>query len=143
MTELHDLHDLPALDRRGSERDRALRAVEKVLGCLEPLPGVGEWIVDALIEAGILPDETGPGRFLMENQSRGELIRRVKALHAEAREMEQILAGALGYLRGDGTHVPAGQFDIGDHTPITLAEGAAKAIEGAAKEIVTLRQRNG
>lgn len=142
MTELHDLHDLPQyvggdvapadLWGTATERGKACAIVEGVIdlhmvGHVSPPPAY--LIVDALIEAGILPDETGPGKFRTENQSRGELIRRVRALHAEARQLEQVLAGALDFPRGDGRFVPREEFDLGEgHTPVTLAEMAAKEI---------------
>ena len=142
MTELHDLHDLPdyvggdaaRADLWGiaPERGKACHIIGDVIdlhmvGHISPPPP--HLIVDALIEAGLLADESGQGRHRMENQPRAELIRRIQALHAEARELEQILAEALVFPHGDGRYVPADQYDIGpEHTPVTLAHMAAKEL---------------
>jgi hypothetical protein len=87
-------------------------------------------IVDALIAAGLLPDETGQGRFRMENQPRAELVRRVRALHDEAAEVMQILA-ALDPDRfplGDGLYCAADRHDTADYTPVSMAMRVAALV---------------
>lgn len=137
MSELHDPFELPEYiggdvvpaDLWGSapERGEACRVIEDAIdlhlvGNANPPPAFV--IVDALIKAGLLADETGPGsqRFLMENRPRADLIRRVKAYQAEQREVEQILAEALNYPHCDGKFMPV------DDTAVTMAMKIRKLI---------------
>ena len=87
-------------------------------------------IVDALIDAGLLANETGPGshRFLTENLPRRELVRRCKALYAEQFQTAQTLAAALGLPKGDGRYCPRDEYMVIDDTPVTLAEKVAALI---------------
>lgn len=128
--------DVASADLWGTapERGRAIEVVEKALGS-GGIAALAPLVVDALIEAGILPQETGPGshRFLVENLPRHELIRRCRALYAEQHEVGQILAEALGVPKGDGRYCPADEYMVLDDTPVTLADKAAKELDQLRK----------
>jgi hypothetical protein len=136
MSELHDPFELPdyiggdvaPADLWGAapERGAACKVIDDtidfyMIGHAGPPPSY--MIVDALIEAGLLANETGPGgeRFLMENRPRADLIRRVKAYQAEQKLIEQILAEALDYPTAVGHYVEMGEREVIHDTAETLA----------------------
>lgn len=92
------------------------------LATLDQLAAELDGHVRAYAHPGGLVDLT---RVAFEIRSAATTIR---ALHTERREIERILAGALGYRDGEAGSPQSGEPAIGDLTAIDLATEAAKRL---------------
>jgi sulfur carrier protein ThiS len=70
-------------------------------------------------------------------------VHQVRGLAREAREVEQTLAGALNYPRGDGHDYPADEFVVTVETAPMLAAQAAQEIRKQRARVSVLLRHVG
>lgn len=121
----------------GTERGQAIQIIAKQLrdGAVA--------IADALVNAGLLANEFGPGRWQLENRPRADLVRRVRSYQDEANEMMRALASPMPeWIREqDGQYFSIGQRLNSELTPPDMAHYVANRVAQLRMEVVKLTTR--